>query len=102
MKVSRTHRAELGHLRRRIAEKVGIERYSHVSIPAIEICLARHLPPQGVFVEAGANDGIWQSNTYLLERRGWRGVLIEPIPELFDRCRRNRPQSQVYNCALVA
>ena len=37
----------------------------------------------GVYVEAGANDGIRQSNTYFLaKRRKWTGVLIEPIPRL--------------------
>jgi FkbM family methyltransferase len=29
-------------------------------------------------------------------------VLIEPIPHLAQRCRRDRPQSTVFECALVA
>lgn len=49
---------------------------------------------QGFFVEAGANDGLTQSNTYVLERDfGWRGLLVEPIPwlaELASRHRRSR------------
>jgi Methyltransferase FkbM domain len=33
----------------------------------------------GFFVEAGAGDGLWISNTLLLERKyGWTGILIEP------------------------
>ncbi len=57
---------------------------------------------RGVFVEAGANDGLSQSNTaYFEESRGWRGLLIEPIPDLAERCRANRPRSAVENCALV-
>jgi len=57
----------------------------------------------GFFVEAGANDGIAQSNTLLLERSfGWRGLLIEPIPELAALCRRNRPDATVVSSALVA
>jgi FkbM family methyltransferase len=66
--------------------------------------LERYLPAHGgVFVEAGANDGYQQSNTYFLERaRGWRGVLVEPIPELARAAERERPRSAVYNCALVA
>lgn len=56
----------------------------------------------GFFVEAGANDGVRQSNTYYLSRRrGWRGLLIEPIPSLSSECKRNRPESIVRNCALV-
>ncbi|HZR76044.1 FkbM family methyltransferase [Bradyrhizobium sp.] len=57
----------------------------------------------GIFVEAGANDGQNQSNTaYFARHRGWRGVLVEPIPELAERCRVARPESIVENCALVA
>jgi FkbM family methyltransferase len=57
----------------------------------------------GFFIEAGANDGVTQSNTLFFERhRGWRGLLIEPIPELAAKCRKNRPRSIVENCALLA
>jgi FkbM family methyltransferase len=56
----------------------------------------------GFFVEAGANDGYTQSNTYWLERfRGWRGVLVEPMPELFELCREERPGATVVQAALV-
>ena len=56
----------------------------------------------GVFVEAGANDGVTQSNTaYFALHRGWRGLLVEPIPDLASRCRLARPESVVENCALV-
>ncbi len=57
----------------------------------------------GIFVEAGANDGQTQSNTaYFARHRGWRGLLVEPIPELAARCRVTRRESVVENCALVA
>jgi FkbM family methyltransferase len=57
----------------------------------------------GYFVEAGANDGYQQSNTYALERiRGWRGVLVEPVPDLYREAVRERPGAHVFNCALVA
>jgi FkbM family methyltransferase len=57
----------------------------------------------GIFVEAGANDGETQSNTaYFARHRGWRGLLVEPIPELAARCRAARLESAVENCALVA
>lgn len=57
----------------------------------------------GFFIEAGANDGKTQSNTLLFERyRGWSGLLIEPIPELFDQCKRNRPFCKLYQAALVS
>src|SRR5437868_11670811 len=57
---------------------------------------------RGFFVEAGANDGVDQSNTFYFEKyMGWRGLLVEPIPELAERCRANRPRSVVESCALV-
>lgn len=59
--------------------------------------------PNGFFIEAGANDGYEQSNTYYLERRlGWNGLLVEGIPERAAACERQRPNSVVMNCALVS
>ena len=55
------------------------------------------------FVEAGANDGFNQSNTYYFEKiLGWSGLLIEAIPELHARCVKARKKAQVFQCALVA
>jgi FkbM family methyltransferase len=57
----------------------------------------------GTFIEAGGNDGLTQSNTYWFERfRGWRGLMIEAVPDQALLCRRNRPRAQVINTALVA
>ena len=55
----------------------------------------------GVFVEAGANHPVEGSQTYLLEQHGWRGVLIEPNPKLASLCREQRPDSRVFECAVV-
>jgi len=58
---------------------------------------------EGVFVEAGANDGIKQSNTLYFEKhKGWTGLLIEPIPSLAEKCQKNRPKCLVEQAALVA
>jgi FkbM family methyltransferase len=35
------------------------------------------LPTSGVFVEVGVNDGLLHSNTLWLEKKGWRGLLVE-------------------------
>ena len=56
----------------------------------------------GYFIEAGANDGYTQSNTYALERvHGWRGLLVEPMPQLAARATASRPASIVRSCALA-
>jgi len=58
---------------------------------------------KGFFIEAGANDGYTQSNTFFLEKkRKWSGILVEGIPELFEKAKKQRKKSVVYNCALVS
>lgn len=44
--------------------------------------IAEHLslPSAGYFVEVGAADGVTGSNTLHFERRGWKGILVEPDP----------------------
>lgn len=66
--------------------------------------LEKYLPHRGgFFIEAGANDGVKQSNSYYFEKSlGWSGLLIEAIPSLYKRCVENRTNSKVYNYALVA
>jgi len=62
-------------------------------------------PSGGYFVEVGANDGITQSNTFLLERKfGWRGLLVEPCIQSYNKCKMIRganPLNTVINGALV-
>ena len=57
----------------------------------------------GFFIEVGGNDGRTQSNTYYLEyKKNWKGMLVEAVPESFEKCKKNRPNVYVYNCALVS
>ena len=90
--------------RRRACEAVGLRRYSRPALDGLDRKLERHLDfDGGFFIEAGAHDGIQQSNTYYLERfRGWRGILVEGIPAQAVECRLNRPQATVVQTALVA
>lgn len=91
-------------IRRRLHEFFGSDKYSHPGLGGIDRELEKLLNfTNGFFIEAGANDGYSQSNTYFLERfKGWRGVLVEGMPELFQKCKKERPKSNVYNCALVS
>lgn len=83
-------------------EAVGSLRYSAPALSALDIRMAGRLPDSGVFLEIGANDGYSQSNTYFLERaRNWTGILIEPSPALFERCRRTRPSAYCVRAACV-
>lgn len=54
----------------------------------------------GYFVELGANDGVTQSNSLYFERhRDWRGLLVEPTPHNFLKCRQNRSSRSTVCCA---
>ena len=45
----------------------------------------------GFYVEFGADDGIKNSNTFLLNKLfGWKGILAEPNPDVFEQCKTNR------------
>ncbi|MBI5771734.1 MAG: FkbM family methyltransferase [Verrucomicrobia bacterium] len=104
MKLPPGIRRPLVRARRTVFEALGSERYSRPALHGLDRKLDAFLERTGgFFVEAGANDGFAQSNTYHLERwRGWSGILIEPIPELAAECRKNRPRSIVVQAALVA
>lgn len=92
------------HHRRPLYELCGSDRYSHLALNGLDHKLKKYLDfKNGTFIEAGGNDGLSQSNTYWFERfRGWRGILVEPIPDQAELCRRNRPRAKVINAALVA
>ncbi len=53
---------------------------------------------RGFFVEVGANDPRWISQTFAMEQRGWTGVLVEPQPDLADALRHER-SAQVFAVA---
>lgn len=58
----------------------------------------------GYFVELGANDGVTQSNSLYFEKyRNWRGVLVEPAPQNYLKCRQNRSsRNSIYCSACVS
>jgi FkbM family methyltransferase len=53
----------------------------------------------GFYVELGANDGVTQSNSIYFEtKRNWSGVLVEPSPHNFLRCREQRSKKNHIFC----
>lgn len=97
-------KSSIKRLLRRGFELFGVEKYSHPSLHNMDRQLLEFLPSRpGIFIEVGANNGYSQSNTYYLERfKGWKGILVEPIPELYEECVKERRNSRVFNYALVA
>lgn len=54
---------------------------------------------EGVFVDIGAYDGIRYSNTYFFEKHlGWKGICIEPIPNVFESLLKNRNCICIQGC----
>jgi hypothetical protein len=52
----------------------------------------------GFYLELGAHDGIFQSNTKFLEEEyGWTGLLIEAKTEHFKQLKKNRPNNILIN-----
>ena len=46
------------------------------------------------FLEIGASDGFYNSNTFILEKYyNWTGILVEPNPEQYKKLKKNRSSS---------
>lgn len=55
----------------------------------------------GVYIEIGGNDGLFQSNTAHLEFfKNWTGILVEALPHKYVEMKKNRPKSICYNACL--
>lgn len=51
---------------------------------------------KGYYVEFGATDGVYLSNTYILEKNyDWTGILAEPSKQFHKDLRLNRPKSKI-------
>jgi hypothetical protein len=47
------------------------------------------LKKNGFFVEIGAADGFYMSNTLLLEIFGWNGIIVEPLPTWHEKIKKS-------------
>jgi FkbM family methyltransferase len=72
------------------------------SAHGLDIKLKKYLNfENGFFIECGAYDGIYQSNTKIYEDlMGWRGILIEPSEDMCRKCNENR-KVKCFNYCLV-
>ncbi len=61
----------------------------------------RHSHGPNYFVEIGMIDGIRFSNTYALEKQGWRGLCVEAHPQFVELVRRHRPAGSVVHAAVT-
>jgi FkbM family methyltransferase len=56
----------------------------------------------GFFVEVGANHPTTLSQTWFLEQRGWKGILVEPLPSCCRQLGAQRKNSTVCEAAVGA
>ena len=78
---------------------------SKFSNSAIDDKLQKYLNyKNGFYIELGANDGVFSSNTFYLQRNfNWKGILIEPSQHLYFKCKDNRGNKNiVLNYACVS
>lgn len=53
----------------------------------------------GIFLDIGAHDGKTFSNSYFFEKyRNWKGICIEPLPEIFKKLNKNRSAITINAC----
>lgn len=55
---------------------------------------------RGLYVDVGANDGSFVSNTHALYKLGWRGICVEPNPEAYALLKLRRPEDVCKNVAV--
>lgn len=101
--LNRAKRTRATSLARELLRPIYRRFRPYASLNSLDKKIEKYLPHKGVFIEAGANDGLNQSNTLFLARKyGWQGILIEPVPRLHSRCVKNRKESVCVNAALVS
>jgi FkbM family methyltransferase len=65
-----------------------------------DLLLEHLLPPKGFYVDVGAYHPVTFSNTWLFSRNGWRGIVVEPNPEMARLQRQRRPRDIVVESAI--
>jgi FkbM family methyltransferase len=55
----------------------------------------------GLFIDVGAFDGKYLSNSYSFAENGWKVICVEPLAQYAALCRQNQPQSICVNAACV-
>ena len=93
-------RPSISTFKNRILFLSGKVRKKYFSLNGLDKKIERYLDYDGgYYVELGANDGVRQSNTLYFEiNRKWSGVLIEPVPQNFLKCREQRGGQNTFFC----
>ncbi|HAT1510988.1 TPA: FkbM family methyltransferase, partial [Aeromonas hydrophila] len=78
--------------------------YGQFDPPLDKFIFERYFPNKdtlGVFIECGAFDGLTENSCkFFEETMNWKGYNIEPVPWIYERLCKNRPESKNFNFAL--
>lgn len=55
---------------------------------------------KGTYIDIGANDPVYHSNTKRFYQRGWRGINVEPVPRKWRELQNDRPEDINLNMAV--
>jgi FkbM family methyltransferase len=90
----------------RTVSRVSAKGYPEVKCPGSQgeedELLATLLPePFGLYMDIGAGHPVECSNTWQFYRRGWCGILVEPLAECWYALLRQRPRDRLYPVACL-
>jgi FkbM family methyltransferase len=68
----------------------------------VMLCRALAGVAEGSFLDVGAGHPVYDSNTYALYQRGWRGIALEPIEEAATLWQKERPEDLLIAMAAAA
>ena len=54
----------------------------------------------GKYIDIGANAPVWGSNTFYFYLLGWRGVCLDPLPNLKNKYRLIRGKDKFINASI--
>ncbi|MFQ2047937.1 FkbM family methyltransferase [Aeromonas veronii] len=78
--------------------------YGQFDPPLDKFIFERYFPNKdtlGVFIECGAFDGLTENSCkFFEETMNWKGYNIEPVPWIYEKLCKNRPESKNFNFAL--
>ena len=60
----------------------------------------RYRSRPGTYLEAYATDGLTNSKTKAFQEIGWKGILVEPMPHLYEKLTQNRPKDDCVQAVL--
>jgi FkbM family methyltransferase len=113
-----SHQNRWQRLRQRLADAWGALRGTHIhyarrtyrhhrisfSQSGEDLLLMQYFQQRssGLYVDIGAHDPTWISNTYLLYLKGWCGLVIDPLPGTRQKFAARRPRDTALEIGIAA